>query len=198
MSQNNINTNINICTDTSALIICNLQNDFCEGGPVSIQDSLKIIPIINRIRNKFNTVIFIKSWYPDNHTSFEDNGIKHCIQNTKGAELNPGILFKDTDYTIHIGTLALYDSSSGFYNAKTINKESNLNNILIKEDIQNLYICGISIEGSIFSTIMDAVNMRYKCYLVEDASIGKDNVAIEKCYKYMNTLDVKIVKLDVE
>lgn len=179
----------------SALIICNLQNDFCEGGPVAIDNSLKIIPTINRIRDKFKTVIFIKLWHPDDHISFEK--VKVCIQNTKGAELNPGVVHKDTDYIVHIGTLSLYNSLSGFYNAKTINKESNLNSILVKEGIKNLYVCGIAIEDSIFSTIMDALNLQYKCYLVEDASIGKNNVNVKKCYNYLEMMDVKIIKLDV-
>ena len=180
----------------SALIICNLQNDFCEGGPVAVDNSLKIIPIINRIRDKFKTVIFIKLWHPNDHISLKKTTF--CIQNTKGAELNPGVVHRDTDYIIHIGTLALYDSLSGFYNAKTIDKESNLNSILVKEDIKNLYVCGISIEDSIFSTIMDAVNLRYKCYLVEDASIGKNDDTIKKCYAYLETLDVDIMKLNVK
>ena len=173
--------------ESYALIICNLQNDFCEGGIYPIEKSLSVVPTINRIRDYFKIVIFIKKWHPINHCSFNNNGgnwLPNCIQNTIGANINSGIEIKDTDYVIHIGTLSLYESSSGFYNAKTLDEKTNLHSILQKNKISNLYFCGLFMEEFIFSSIYDALMYGYKCFLIKDISLAHNKDKEEKAISF--------------
>ena len=89
-----------------ALIVVDIQNDFCPGGALAVSDGDKIIPIVNDLLAKFNLVIFTKDWHPANHLSFASahegkepydsyNGNvlwpDHCVENTPGAELHPDL-----------------------------------------------------------------------------------------------------------
>jgi len=59
----------------SALIIVDVQNDFCEGGSLAVKGASQIIPIINKIRkeHQFDTIVLTRDWHPPNHVSFADN-----------------------------------------------------------------------------------------------------------------------------
>lgn len=91
-----------------ALIIVDIQNDFCDRGSLAVPEANQIIPIINSLRTKkWDLIVFTKDWHPSDHISFAKNnnakeytkiklknGVdqmmwpKHCVQNTKGAELH--------------------------------------------------------------------------------------------------------------
>jgi len=179
-----------------ALLILNLQNDYCDGGPMAIPGTLKIIPEINRIRKYFDIIIFIKDWYPDDHISFLDHNkyLKHCIQNTKGAELNSGFIIKDSDYIVNKNTLIMYDSDSAFYDAKLIEKKSKLDNILKINKIKQIYLCGGNIETTIFSTALDAIYLNYECYIITDLAVGKIETKKIQTYEYLKKIGVKLIK----
>lgn len=179
-----------------ALIICNYQNDFCIDGAIPIKKSLDIIPIINRIRDKFDIVIFIKDWHPRDHSSFISHGgkwIEHCIQDRYGAEINSGVYVDKMDEIIHKGSLSLYDSYSAFYNAKTVLKETNLNNILKKNNVVDLYFCGLYFEVFIFSSVLDGVMFKYNCYVIDDLSLPKDEKNAVKSRDYLKNINVKFI-----
>ncbi len=179
----------------SALLIMHMQNDFIEGGTINTPYSLKIIPIINRVKEKFKLVIFIKDLHPSDHVSFIKNGgtlPPHCVANTDGAELHQCIKVSTNDHIISKGMLTLYDSSSAFYNAKDINKETNLDSTLRKNNIKNVYICGLVVENEIFSTVIDAMRFRYNVFVITDASSGIDDKKIKKCLDFCKTMDVTL------
>ena len=188
----------------SALLVIDVQNDFCSGGTIEVPNSLNIIPIINRIRDKFDIVIFSKDWHPSDHMSFECNGGKwntHCVQDTDGANLHPGLdVDKDRDFIVHKGTNAEYDAYSAFYDSKEIGKKSTLYKILENNNIGGFYVCGIAAEYGVYSTLLDGVkdrNSGYKCYLIEDATIGFDDEKIKKCFHQLQRLGVRIINSDM-
>ena len=118
----------------NALIIIDMQYDFCEGGIIPYQKSLDIIPIINRIRDNYDFIIFIKDHHPENHCSFKEYGgifPKHCIENSYGCRLHDDLILKNDDLIISRGSLQKYDSNSAFYDAEEINKNTKLKNFLI-------------------------------------------------------------------
>src|SRR5438045_2922284 len=118
----------------TSLIIVNMQYDFCDGGPISYNKSLEIIPLINRIRDEYDKVIFIIDNHPENHSSFKKYGGTypiHCVENTYGWKIHNDLIIKQEDLIINKGSLQKYDSDSAFYEAESINKESKLKNFLI-------------------------------------------------------------------
>lgn len=112
----------------SALIITDMQNDFCEGGSMGVDDSTELIPIINKLRELvyFDFIIRCRDWHPKNHVSFHSNNPgtnlfqnvqiestgrpqimwpNHCVQGTQGADYHPDLVIKDSDVEILKGQL---------------------------------------------------------------------------------------------
>jgi len=104
-----------------ALIVINLQNDYCEGGPMAVKGALNIVPIVNRIKNNFDLVIFTRDWHPENHCTFINYGGNiqpHCIKESKGAELNSALELSNNYYYTYKETEPEYESNSVFYKSK--------------------------------------------------------------------------------
>lgn len=180
----------------TALIIVTMQYDFCNGGPLANEKSLQIIPKINRIRDDYDHIIFLKKSHQHNHSSFKLHGgtiQKHCMIDTHGWEIHNDIILKENDIIIEFGTLQKYNSMSGFYDADSINKETKLKNCLKNKNIKKIYWCGTMMETYLYSTIMDALNYRYECYLVCDAYGYIDQKESKNAVQFLENLGVIIV-----
>ncbi len=183
----------------SALIIMDMQYDFCEGGPMSHDRSLVIIPMINRMRENYNHVIFVKKQLQNNHSIFKQYGGTypiHCVKGTNGEKIHDDLITKNEDIVIHRGTLQKYDSNSAFYNAEQISNVTRLKQMLNGYDIKNLYFCGNSMDSSIYSTIIDAVNYNFKCYIIKNAVTSSNESKMDECINYLKTLDVSIIEFE--
>lgn len=182
-----------------ALIIINLQNDYCA-GPMGNSSAFEIIPKINKIRNKFDYVIFIKDSHSKYHTSFYDNGgiyPPHCIKNTYGEDINTGIIVKFNDIIVNKGTLNIYDSDSAFYNAKgkDISKKTDLYDILRTKDIEDIYLCGTCFETSIFPTAIDGYRFRFNVFIINDIFTYSNRENTKKGIEYLQNLGVQVIDL---
>lgn len=181
----------------SALLVINVQNDLCNNSILKIEKSLDIIPKINRIKKYFNTIVFCKNWHPVNHESFlEYGGIwnVNCVKHTEGAELHNGLYINDKhDYILHKEIIEKFDSYSSFYNSKESNNKTNLDKILEENEIQDVYICGIGGEYSIYATALDAIKFRYKVFLIMDAIINIQEEKAKQCYDYLDKLEIKFL-----
>lgn len=175
----------------SGLLIIDIQNDFCEGGALAVKDANSIIPIVNKLINFFEKnnsfIIATKDWHPLNHKSFAINSCKevgefglleglpqvfwpiHCVQDTLGSEfhkdLSPvkNIVYKGQDF--------LVDSYSGFFDNGNIHK-TDLDNILKENEIKTLYVVGLATDYCVKYSVLDALNLGYNVFLVEDAVKG--------------------------
>lgn len=181
----------------SALIIMDMQYDFCEGGPLSHDKSLLIIPRINRMREKYDIIIFVKKQLQYNHSIFKQYGGDsplHCISGTNGEKIHEDLIIKTDDIIINRGTLQKYNSNSAFYNAESINKETRFKQILQAYNVSSLYFCGNGMDNSIYSTIIDAINNKFKCYIITNAITCIDEEEMNKCIKYLSTLNVELIE----
>lgn len=181
-----------------ALIINEMQNDLCNPGPFYNQNSLEIIPTINRIKDSFQLSIFIINSYSKNHSIFQKQGgkfLENCIEDTPGCEIYPFINIKKTDPIIKKSTLQSYESSSGFFDAEIINKQTDLLKILKLKNITELYFCGNGIDRSILSTIIDAIKYKFKCFVVENGISYKNKINFEKCKKFLINSGVVFVNI---
>lgn len=180
----------------NALIIMDMQNDFCDGGPIPHAKSLEIIPPINKLKEEFTHIFLIRELHQVNHSSFKEYGgnlPSHCIENQKGSEFHPYLeISPTTDIIISRGTLQKFDSSSAFYDAEDINKETNLKHILTINNISHLYFCGLSMDKSIFSTILDAINFKFSCYIYKDCVGYSNQDTCNKNIAYLEKLGVTV------
>lgn len=173
------------------LLIIDVQNDFCEGGSLAVKNSLEIIPVINNLIKKFkNEKSFIAAtldWHPACHKSFASvsktnvgevgllNGLPqvwwpdHCIQNTKGSEFYPELL--PVENIIYKGSDPEVDSYSGFFDNNKVH-ETKLNALLKENGVDTLYVVGLATDYCVKFTVLDALALGYKVYLVADGCRG--------------------------
>lgn len=174
-----------------ALLIIDVQNDFCEGGNLAVKNSLEIIPVINNLIKKFEKnndfIIATKDWHPADHKSFASvsntkigevgmlNGLPqvwwpdHCIENTEGSEFYKALL--PVKNIVYKGNDPEVDSYSGFFDNNKVHK-TKLDEILKENNIDTLYILGFATDYCVKFTVLDALSLGYKVYLVADGCKG--------------------------
>ncbi len=176
-----------------ALLLVDLQNDFCKNGALEVKGGDSVIPIANLLIEKFhaegNLILATKDWHPINHKSFasNSNGVigelgtlnglpqvwwpNHCVQNSFGSEFHSLLNVQYINEIIFKGTDIEVDSYSGFFDNGKINK-TELDIILKNNNIDTLYIMGLATDFCVKFTVLDALELSYKVYLIEDGCRG--------------------------
>lgn len=173
---------------SKALIIVDMQYDVCEGGPLAHEDSLKIIPKINSIRDEYELVIFSIKSHPKNHSSFKQYGgdnPKNCVLNTYGSKIHDDLIINSKDILICRETLQKYSSDSVFFEAEEIERTTNLKNILSSHNIKDIHFCGNGIDSFIFRSVLDAQIYKFNCYIIKDGFSYMNKDKAEQCIKFM-------------
>lgn len=176
----------------SALIIVDVQNDFCPGGSLAVENGDAVVPVINRISGNFPLIVATKDWHPRGHISFasshpdrkqgevmEIEGIEqvlwpdHCIPGTNGAEFHPHLDISPVHCIIHKGLRKDIDSYSAFFenDKKTpTGLEGSLNGL----GIEHIFVAGLATDVCVFFTALDGVKTGFTVHLIEDAVRGVD------------------------
>lgn len=187
------------------LIVVDVQNDFCPGGSLAVSDGNNIVPIINQLSNsgKFDLIIATQDWHPENHVSFAskygvdpfsiigDNTVwpDHCIQNTKGAELNPDLDTTNFNFILRKGMNIDIDSYSAFVDNDKINITYLVNLLSPKDEV---YVVGIATEVCVFNTLITAPKC-VELFMIKDACANLDNNMINHIYDNLRFEGVKII-----
>jgi len=151
---------------SSALLIVDVQNDFCQGGALPTPQGDNVVPIINKLMDKFSLVIASRDWHPENSNHFKI-WPAHCVKGTYGADF-PGKLHTDKLDKIFVkGTGTIDDGYSAF---EATNK--NLDEYLKDKKIDELYVTGLTAEYCVKSTVLDALKNGFKTYVIKDAVEG--------------------------
>jgi nicotinamidase/pyrazinamidase len=146
-----------------ALLIVDLQNDFCPGGALAVKEGDKVIPVINKIMDKFKIVVASKDWHPDDSVHF-DKWPKHCIRNTKGAGFHPDLNTKSINKVFLKGTEGKDDGYSAFQATN-----ENLEKYLKDMDVDELYITGLATDYCVLQSALDAIKKGFRTYVLTDA-----------------------------
>lgn len=177
----------------NALIVVDVQNDFCDGN-LSVDNAETIIPVINKIKNKFDRTIFSKDWHPFNHSSFKKMGglwPDHCIQSERGSLLHNKLKVDIDDEIVYKGIYPESDSYSAFYIGN--NEKTRANDILKNNGIKNVYVCGLATDYCVKATAEDSIKFGYNTYLVKDASCPLNVNYVNNCYQSLAEIGVDII-----
>lgn len=176
----------------NGLILVDIQNDFLPGGALAVNDGDKIIPVVNAIQDKFLLVVATQDWHPEDHGSFASNHPgkepfemgtladmdqvmwpDHCVQGKKGSEFSDALNTKRIEAIFRKGTDNAIDSYSGFFdNGKK--KSTGLGNYLKGKGIENVYLAGLAADFCVGYTALDALELGFKVFLIEDATRAID------------------------
>lgn len=176
-----------------ALIITDLQNDFLPGGSLAVRGGDKIVEVINRIMPHFEFVIATQDWHPHNHASFGNPWPIHCVENTWGAELSPFLDRSKIKKIFHKGNDPDVDSYSVFFDAK-MRVATHLHEYLQKNKIKDLYFTGLATDYCVLFSVLDAIDLGYKIWVIEDACRGI--LDEKKALRTMESKGAKIIQSD--
>ncbi len=133
-----------------ALLIVDVQNDFCSGGTLAVPDGEKVVPVINKLMERFDIIIASKDWHPERTKHF-DKWPVHCVQNTFGAAFHPQLDDEKIQEVFLKGTGSEDDGYSAF-EATSIDLEQFLHD----HKIDDLYISGLATDYCVLSSALDA------------------------------------------
>jgi nicotinamidase/pyrazinamidase len=173
-----------------ALICVDIQNDFCPGGSLEVKEGDQVIPVANKLMAHFDLVVATQDWHPANHKSFaamhpwrypgdviDLNGLQqilwpiHCVQGSFGAEFAPGLNTDAFEAVFVKGTDTEIDSYSGFFD-NGHRKATGLGDYLKEKGVDKVYILGLALDVCVKFTVLDALGLGFKTYLVEDGCRG--------------------------
>ncbi len=173
--------------DQSALLIVDVQKDFCPGGALAVSRGDNIIPVINRIAPDFPVVVATRDWHPAGHISFasshpgksvydtvEADGLEqvlwpdHCVQGTDGAGFHDSLDIGPVSMILHKGCSPSLDSYSAFFdNGKRA--ATGLEGYLKGLGINTVYICGLATDYCVFFSAMDAARAGFETFVISNA-----------------------------
>lgn len=155
-----------------ALIIVDVQRDFCPGGSLAVPDGDKIIPVLNKYIEAFKRrsapVFLSRDWHPENHKSFKEFGGQwpvHCVRNSEGSQFHPDLKIPEDAIVISKATEPDKEAYSAF-------EGTDLKEKLKEKGITTLFIGGLATDYCVKSTILDALKEGFKVYFIKDASKG--------------------------
>ncbi len=173
-----------------ALIVVDVQNDFCPGGALPVPEGDRVVPAINRALRVFDLVVATQDWHPANHGSFAANhpgrrpgeeielaGMPqilwpvHCVQDTPGAELHPGLDRSRIARVFRKGVDANVDSYSGFFDNGR-RRSTGLDGYLAARGVHTVYVCGLATDYCVKATALDALSLGLAVRLIDDACRG--------------------------
>jgi nicotinamidase/pyrazinamidase len=158
--------------ENDALIIVDVQNDFCPGGALAVPEGDQIVPIINKYIGKFVSknalVVATRDWHPKNHVSFKEYGglwPVHCVQNSWGAEFHPMLTLPKNAIIVSKAYEPNVEAYSGFQGTE-------LDKMLKERRVKRLFVCGLATDYCVKATVLDGLKLGYEVYLLVDAIKG--------------------------
>ncbi|MGB0900112.1 bifunctional nicotinamidase/pyrazinamidase [Halocynthiibacter sp.] len=175
-----------------ALIVIDVQNDFCPGGALAVSEGDQIVAEINGMMNEFSTIVLTQDWHPMGHSSFASSHDDktpfdmidmpygpqvlwpdHCIQGSTGAEFHPDLRIDPADMIIRKGLNPAIDSYSAFFeNDKTTT--TGLEGYLRAKGITQVTLVGLATDFCVYYSAMDAEKLGFTTTVQTSACRGID------------------------
>lgn len=175
-----------------ALLIVDVQNDFCPGGALEVPEGDTVVPVINKLSEKFDHVIQTQDWHPEGHSSFASSHSNkepfetiempygkqvlwpdHCIQGSEGADFHPDLITTRSQLVIRKGFRKAIDSYSAFFENDD-ETPTGLTGYLKNRNIDTLYAVGLATDFCVKWSVVDGLKEGFNVTVIEDAVKGID------------------------
>jgi nicotinamidase/pyrazinamidase len=201
--------------DGDALVIIDIQNDFCAGGALAVPKAGEIIPRLNQFALRFLNVIVTQDWHPRGHISFASShsGRKpfetikvaygdqelwpdHCVQGTRGADLHPGLKVPHAELILRKGFRKNVDAYSVFFENDHVTP-TGLAGFLRERAVERIFISGFAFDFCVRFSAEDAKRCGFLPVIVEDlcGAIGEDTLTA--AHASINSLGIRCTESDL-
>jgi len=173
---------------TDVLLVVDVQNDFCPGGALAVDRGDEVVPIINRLGQRFEHVVLTQDWHPREHVSFASAhpgrkpyetaetgyGMQalwpdHCVQGTPGAEFHRGLQLPHAELIVRKGFRRDIDSYSAFLeNDHTT--PTGLAGYLRERGLKRIFVCGLAYDFCVRHSAIDGTAFDFEVVVLQDAS----------------------------
>lgn len=168
-----------------ALIIVDVQNDFCAGGALAIEHGDDVVPVLNRwiaaAVAKRVPIYVSRDWHPAGHISFVQQGgpwPPHCIQDSEGARFHPQLHLPDSVVKVTKGVRFDQDQNSVF-------DQTGLSYQLRLTGIARLWMGGLAEDVCVLASVLDARREGFDAVLIEDATKSVSRAGSERARRRM-------------
>jgi len=178
--------------DNAALLMIDIQNDFCPGGALAVADGDAVVPVSNSLQDTFPIRVLTQDWHPADHSSFAANHEgadpfsmtempygpqvlwpTHCVIGSSGAAFHADLETDRADMVIRKGFRAAIDSYSAFFeNDKTT--ETGLAGYLRERGATEVYLVGLATDFCVCYSALDAVKQGFSATVITDGCRGID------------------------
>jgi nicotinamidase/pyrazinamidase len=160
-----------------ALIVVDVQNDFCPGGALAVAEGDQVVAVLNRLMREFDDagapVVATRDWHPQRTVHFNTHGgvwPPHCIQDTVGAEFHSELALGPNAVIVSKGMEEDADSYSGFDGVDS--RGVRLADVLRQRGVRRLFIGGLATDYCVKQTALDGLRQGFEIVVLEDAVRG--------------------------
>jgi nicotinamidase/pyrazinamidase len=163
--------------NSDALIIVDVQNDFCAGGALAVQGGDEVVAVLNEYIKKFAAaglpIFAMRDWHPEKTRHFNTGGGSwppHCVQGTAGADFHPELRLTKNTVLVSKGTAPDDDSYSGF---DAVDADGvRLDELLRQSGVERIFVGGLATDYCVKHTVIDGLKNGFQVVLLTDAIRG--------------------------
>lgn len=167
------------------LLIIDVQNDFCSGGALAVADGEAVVPVINRLTERFDHVLLTQDWHPPGHGSFASSHPgsapfdviamsygeqtlwpDHCLQGAPGAAFHPQLATTRAELVIRKGFRPEINSYSAFYENDR-RTPTGLAGYLRERRLRRIFLAGLATDFCVYYSAVDARRLGFEAVLIE-------------------------------
>ncbi|MFO7648518.1 isochorismatase family protein [Halomonas sp. 3H] len=175
-----------------ALLVVDMQNDFCEGGALAVTGGAALVPGINAeiaaARAAGALVVASRDWHPVDHVSFAHRGGPwpvHCVQDTEGAAFHPDLALEADTIRVSKATAFDADAYSAF-------DGTGLGGYLREKGIARVIVCGLALDVCVRATVLEARREGFATLLLEGLSAAVDPDAASECRRELTEAGAEV------
>ena len=136
----------------SALLVIDVQRDFCPGGALAVEEGDRVIEPLHDLADRADVVVATRDWHPPDHHSFQPQGGPwpvHCVQGSEGAELHPGLDRERIDHRVDAGRVSGQEGFDKF-------EDTDLEEYLRERDVERVHVGGLALDYCVKHTALGA------------------------------------------
>lgn len=160
-----------------ALIVVDVQNDFCPGGALAVKDGDQVVPVLNRYIDRFTKaglpIFATRDWHPEKTSHFNTGGgpwPPHCVQGSKGAQFHPDLKLPPETVLVSAGMGSDEDGYSGFLGRD--DRGARLADLLRQRGIERIFVGGLATDYCVKHTVLDGLKEGLSVVLLADSVRG--------------------------